>query len=274
MKDAINLLATLDANYIPYLNTMLFSALYSNPGEFFRVFILQNSIEPEELASTEKILGTRGELVSIRVDESRLEGAPTSDRYPPEIYYRIFAAKYLPEDVNRILYLDPDIIVNKPLRELYYMPMGSAYFAAATHIRAALHRFNELRIDMGADSPYINSGVILMNLSLLREEQNFKEVFDFIEAHKGRLFLPDQDIISGLYGHRIIELDRFKYNMTERLFEMSIAEGHGITLEDVRENAVIIHYIGRNKPWKSGYIGKLGVFYDETVQRMDNGNEA
>ena len=42
--------------------------------------------------------------------------------------------------------------------------MGTAFFAAATHIRGFLHRFNELRLDMDEDSPYINSGVMLMNL--------------------------------------------------------------------------------------------------------------
>lgn len=264
----MNILATLDENYIPYLNTMLFSLLHSNPDERFRVYILQNSIRPEALAGTEKILNGRGKLVSIFVDDTQLKGAPISDRYPLEMYYRIFAAKYLPKELDRVLYLDPDIIVNKPLHDLYSMPMGTAYFAAATHIRSALHRFNEIRLDMDEESPYINSGVMLINLDLLRAEQNTDDVFEYIKAHEGWLLLPDQDIISGLYGQRIITLDPFKYNMTERLFEMSRIEGRWMELEDVRENAAIIHYIGRNKPWKSSYKGKLGVFYDETVQKM------
>lgn len=56
--------------------------------------------------------------------------------------------------------------------------MNTAYFAAASHIRMLLHRFNELRLDMGEDSPYINSGVMLMYLQTLRAEQDTQEVFN------------------------------------------------------------------------------------------------
>ena len=40
-------------------------------------------------------------------------------------------------------------------------------------------------------------------------------------------------------------------------------DGGGIDLEWVRKNTVIIHYCGRNKPWKKNYIGQLGVFYQQ-----------
>ena len=109
---------------------------------------------------------------------------------------------------------------------------------------------------------------MLINLHRLRMEQKSSDVFDYIESHRGKLILPDQDIISGLYGDRIIPLDSYKYNMTERLFAFHIRIGDRMNIDYVRRNAVIIHYCGRNKPWKSGYVGKLNVFYDETVQRM------
>jgi lipopolysaccharide biosynthesis glycosyltransferase len=53
---------------------------------------------------------------------------------------------------------------------------------------------------MEEESPYINSGVTLMNIYLLRKEQCYKDVFDFIENKKTVLLLPDQAIISSLYG--------------------------------------------------------------------------
>ena len=264
----ICILATLDRNYIPCFCVMLHSLLYSNPGEQFEVYLLHDALLPDDVQPVERQLAGRGTLHPIRIDESQLAGAPTTDRYPLAIYYRIFAAKYLPQDLDRVLYLDPDLIVNKPIRPLYDMPMGTAFFAAASHIGNLLHFFNELRLDMDEQMPYINSGVMLLNLRQLRQEQDFRAVFDYIRAHKGKLMLPDQDIISGLYGERIIPLDPCRYNMTERLFLFHRQSGDRMDLDYVRQNAVIIHYCGRNKPWKSGYIGKLNVFYDETVARM------
>lgn len=270
----MNLLMTLDRNYVPQLNVMLFSALHCDSAAHFDVYLLHDEgLSEEDVAGTRVLLGQRGTLHLIRVDEDGLADAPTSDRYPKAIYYRIFAAKYLPDTLERVLYLDPDIVVRQSLRELYEMPMGTAFFAAATHIRGFLHRFNELRLDMDEDSPYINSGVMLMNLQALRVEQDTQAVFDYIDAHKGRLMLPDQDIISALYGQRILPLDPIRYNMTEKLFALHRRNGDGMTLEDVRQQSAVIHYCGRNKPWKPGYLGELNVFYNEAVSQMsENGH--
>lgn len=268
MKKDMNILVTLDANYIPYLNVMITSLLNHNRDCYFHVYLLHSSVGEEGVKGTRSILGTKGELIMINADNINLEGAPTTSRYPKEIYYRIFAAMYLPDTVDRILYLDPDIIVNGSLEKLYELPMENYYFAAASHTGTFLRKINELRLDMDEEALYINSGVMLMNLNLLRKEQNIEEVFDFIDKRKNQLILPDQDIISSLYGTKIYALDTFRYNMTENLFMLHDPFEKKLDLEWVRNNSVIIHYCGRNKPWKENYIGVLNTFYEETVSKM------
>ena len=133
----MNLLMTLDRNYVPQLNVMLFSALHSDSAAHFDVYLLHDEGQSEEdVAGTRVLLGQRGELHLIRVNEDGLADAPTSDRYPKAIYYRIFAAKYLPDTLERVLYLDPDIVVRQSLRELYEMayslPSIAAYLYKST----------------------------------------------------------------------------------------------------------------------------------------------
>lgn len=269
IQSNINILVTVDENYIPCLNVMLSSLIHSNPGQYFSVYLLHSSVQETALSETRRILGCHGDLTAIQVDDRMLDDAPTTSRYPKEIYYRIFAARYLPETVDRILYLDPDIIVNGSVADVYETPMEGYYFAAATHVRSFIRKFNELRLDMDEESPYINSGVMLMNLSLLRKEQNYADVFTFIGKYKKQLMLPDQDIISSLYGTRIHTLDAFRYNMTERLFMQHAPFDKDLNLKWVRDHSVIIHYCGRNKPWKDNYIGQLDIFYHQTVARMN-----
>lgn len=261
----LNLLVTLDENYIPYLNVMLYSLLQRNPQERFRVYLLHTNIPETALTRTRQLLGEQNPLIPVRAEGIGLDGAPTTPRYPKEIYYRIFAARYLPEDLDRILYLDPDLIVNGSLRKLYETPMEDYFFAAASHIGFILHRFHELRLDIEKESPYVNSGVMLMNLEKLRKEQRPQDVFDFIEEKKDMLVLPDQDIINCLYGTKIYALDTFRYNMTEPLFMHHSLLERDLDLDWVRKNSVIIHYCGRNKPWKSTYVGPLGCFYQEAA---------
>ncbi len=264
----MNILVTLDENYIPRLNVMLFTLIRSNPGYSFDVYLLHSGIRESALRSTEEVLGGAGRLIPTEARGLDLDGAPTTSRYTKEIYFRIFAARFLPDTLDRVLYLDPDLVVAGSLAELYNMPMENYFFAAASHTGALLQRMNSLRLDMDEASPYINSGVMLMNLELLRREQNYEDVFDFIERHRNLLVLPDQDIISGLYGSRIYSLDPFRYNMTERLFLLHAPFERGFDLDWVRKNSLIIHYCGRNKPWKENYLGELDVFYREAEELL------
>jgi len=267
-KKRINILVTVDENYIPYLNVMLTSLFNKNGDCWFDVYMLHTKVRESAVVETIEILKGRGELICISINNSVLENAPTTERYPKEIYYRIFAAKYLPDNLDRVLYLDPDIIINGSIKELYDTPLDGYYFAAASHTKEFLRKFNEVRLDMESGSPYINSGVMLINLDELRKKQDYQDVFCFIEKYKRKLLLPDQDIISSLYGKKILQLDAYKYNMTERMYRSNLFLDGVFDLNWVRDNSVIIHYIGKNKPWKSEYKGKLNIFYDETVAKM------
>lgn len=170
--ETANILVTVNKNYIPVLNVMLSSLLTSNPNCFFNIYLLQTNVTEHDISATQKIIMQQGKIFLIEANEKELDNAPTTSRYPQEIYFRIFAAKYLPHDIDRILYLDPDIIVNGKINELYNMEMGDNFFAAASHIGGLLQKVNEFRLDAQRNSPYINSGVMLMNLRELRIKQN------------------------------------------------------------------------------------------------------
>lgn len=283
-KDEMNVLVTLNSGYVPQLCVMLHSLVRCNPTRRIRLFVLHSSLTADDfdrigntlLRAEEKYgsprLGERCKVVTVNADALDLSNAPVTDRYPAEMYYRIFAARFMPEDVERVLYLDPDIIVNGSLGELYDCNMSGYLFAAASHVGTLMNKINEVRLDMDENAPYINSGVMLMNIALLRKKQNTDEVFAYIESHKKVLCLPDQDVISALYGPEIFPLNPYRYNMTERLFAFRVESELWKSLEKVRESSVIIHYCGRNKPWKKGYIGKLDVFYNEELKMMEDEN--
>lgn len=262
-----NILVTVDENYVPQMNVMLCSLKNSDKNCFFNVFVMNRNLGDEKLDGARKILGKSGKVISVKTEDSSLSGAPISDRYPKEMYYRIFAAKYLPENVDRILYLDPDLIVRKNLDELYDIDLDGYYYAAATHIRKFIHKINEKRLDLAPQSPYINSGVMMINLALLRKEQDFKTVFDYIEGHKKKLLLPDQDVLSAVYGEKIKPIDSFRFNMTERLYFLYRAGKEKINLDYVEKNSAIIHYCGKNKPWKDDYRGKLKKYYTAALEQ-------
>ena len=258
----MNILVTLNSGYLKPLCVMLKSLFTSHPDTHFEVYVLNKSLSCEDFEFLKtKLSGYNYLIHDIKVDDSMLKDAPVTDRYPHEMYYRIFAAQFLPENVEKILYLDPDLVILKNLDNLYNIKLGDNYFAAASHVGKALQKFNEIRLQIDNKGPYINSGVMLMNIKLLRQQQNYSAVFEYIEKNRHILFLPDQDIISAVYSDKIITIDPYIYNMTERLLNSPKSLVNNIDFNWVDKNSAIVHYCGRNKPWKENYIGTMDVFY-------------
>lgn len=265
-----HILVTLDRNYLKVLSVMLYSLSQSDPEGVYTVYVVNNTLTEEDFASLSALL-PRTELVNVQVPEDLLQNAPVSDRYPTEMYYRLFAARYLPQQLERILYLDPDLVVLHSLRSLYQIDFDGKLFAAASHIESRTFReLNRRRLHLSEHAKYLNSGVMMMNLALLRKESP-QTIIDYIQSHKATLLLPDQDVLNALYADRTVPLDPLVYNLGEkylRLKNLHLPPAEKLTLDWVRSNTAIVHYYGRNKPWKEHYRGSLGIFYHEWEQQL------
>ena len=201
----------------------------------------------------------------IEVKEEEFKEFPISSRYPLEIYYRLFASDLLPKTLDRILYLDVDIVVIQSLRELYNMDFESNLYIASSHVNECMTHLNAKRLGLKEDVPYINTGVLLMNLELLRKQLNKQDILNYVNAYKKNLVLFDQDVLTALYGDKTKLVDYRKYNLSERMMNFYNLRNprSRIDLDWVKKNSVIIHYCGRMKPWNGKYIGCLDCFYRE-----------
>ncbi len=268
----MNILVTINKSYVHQLNILLNSIKYSNPDEIFDVYIMYRNLRKQDMDII--ITGLDIEkfnLNFIQIPKSEIDKFPVyQKRYPVEIYFRIFAAKYLPQDLDRILYLDSDTLVINSLKELYNIDFDDNYFIAATHIKKLLHKFHEIRLNIKENEPYINTGVLLINLDKLRNENIEEKVVKYVQENEKKLMLPDQDIISALYGDKIKLVDALKYNLGERAWKLHNFNNpeNKITLRWICKNTVILHYYGKNKPWNKEYIGSLDLFYHKVEKKL------
>lgn len=265
-----NLLFCINSRYTEMLKVCLSSVVIHSSFDSMSVSIIYSSLRDSEIAEIKKLENSRLKINFIRFDDSVLSSSPTTGRYPKEIYYRLFAPVLLNDDIDRILYLDVDLICINSLVELYNTDISSVYYAACSHTRKILTKFNALRLglDISGECPYINTGVLLMNLTQLRKNFDSMKILDFIEKKGSSFILPDQDIIMGIYGDRIRLVDTLKYNLSDRILTLNNMTGgrRRLSLRDVAQNTSIIHYCGRCKPWKKYYNGRLGVFFETAVK--------
>ena len=129
----MNILVTLDRNYLPPLRVMLGSLLRNDPGETFEIYAIGDGLMPEDWAALEELCAGRGRIHPLEVPADLFADAPVARYWTRAMYYRLLAAELLPRSLDRVLYLDPDILVINPVRALYDTDLEGDLMAAATH---------------------------------------------------------------------------------------------------------------------------------------------
>lgn len=274
--DLINILVTLDHGYIEPLRVMLCSLCESNPNSKFRVFVVHSSLKPEDFERIHSaVVLEQCEIADIFVPLDKFPPLPFSARFPKEACYRILAAHILPADLDRVLYLDPDLVVINNIEPLYNLDLEGNYFAACSHAMIRpLQVYNRARLHMEPKSLYINSGIMLINLELLRKEQKLEPLYEYVQKYHKRLRFFDQDILNGVYNGQTLYISPLLYNLDEfyfKLFNLNPFKlKKNIDHKWVRENTVIIHFCGEFKPWEENYPGKFGkLFYEKFADKVN-----
>lgn len=261
----MNLLFSIDDMYVDHFKVMLYSLVRQTKNRKLEIYVLQKTLLKRH---TELIQYTQNLEVGyhpIIVGTEVFAQAPTTDRYPDTIYYRLLAHKFLPETLDRILYLDADMLCLNDFSSLYDMELGDQLYAAASHNTDGkfLDYVNKLRLkNVELESSYFNTGVLLMNLPAIRKVVHQQTILDYIMQNRGRLILPDQDILNGLYANLVKPIPDEIYNYDARYSLIyQLKSRNEWDLEWVINHTVFLHFAGRDKPWKKDYRGRYSGLY-------------
>lgn len=167
-------------------------------------------------------------------------------------YYRLFVAGILPDDIDRILYLDSDVIVRGSLKPLF--EQSEEYVAVEGVIdnwEGDISKFNRLRY--APSFRYINTGVLMIHLDYWRQENVQNRFVEFVSSNADRIVHHDQDVINAcLYGEK--KLIPFRYNVQDGFLfpnpNFLFYDQEDLLNMDI-ERPVIIHYCSPSKPWHS-----------------------
>ena len=272
----MNLLFSINASFRSLLQECVCSIVHRGGAAHYHAYVLHSDLTEVDQRAITAACPPQVEFHFVVVEESLFAGFPEFKRYPRQIYYRLAAPLLLPKEIDRVLYLDVDTIVINSLLPLYNASFEGNLFMACTHTKKMLTKMNRLRLGIDCDTPYINTGVMMMDLAALRKEFSIEDVRRYAEEKKDVLLLPDQDILTALYGNRVKLLDSMIYNLSDRTLNLYNADptNEKRDLAWVRAHSVVIHYFGRNNPWKENYRGILDIFYYENKQSSDKGREA
>lgn len=259
----MNIAIALNQNYFRYAFVLIDSILCNHPETELSFYLLNVDLREDQIRKIRDYASKYGaEIWDTKIiNELFPEDLPLPDeRFSKEIYFRLAMADVIPEDVERILYLDVDTVVIQNIEEMYHLDFGDAYFMACKEHHDAFEDsrgvlFNE-RLKKGYT--YFNSGVILMNLKALRENGFYlKKYLELLQPILPYTTCPDQDLLNYVHPENISYLDaehyvdQNPYNLFAR-YAWNLRKSY----EQVKEEARIIHYSGF-KPWNAN-----GLRYD------------
>lgn len=163
----------------------------------------------------------------------------------------------LPDDVERALYLDSDIIVLKDIFEFYNRSFEDKYFVACPDVSAewGIRDYQKNVLSLPENHIYFNSGVLLLNIKKLRENTTAEGILSVANKFNGKLMYYDQDMLNILYTGKVKYAD-VRYNYQNH----GIKKGNPAPELDV----AIMHYVGFLKPWKWRSMDRLSKYYWHT----------
>ena len=165
-------------------------------------------------------------------------------------FYRLFCTKYLPENLEKIIYLDADVYcINNPVSilinsfEKLDCSDSSVSFSTEKYQSEDNTDFKRLKL---SGNKYFNAGVMLLDLKKTREDNFLTKSVNLINEIKEEAIYWDQDILNKYYDGDYFELDEglnFKINLIGKDYSEIL------NTDKLSKEIYFVHYSGKFKPW-------------------------
>lgn len=189
-------------------------------------------------------------------------------------YYRLFIENYLPKTLDRLVYLDADIVCLKnPIpylnQELDKLEKSQSLVAARTEV---LKREVDKRYVNNSDTPwvrlsineeYFNAGIMLINFKKWIEEGYTSKFLTKLKELNSKIIMWDQDVLNAVINGGYSKLSLF-FNFKDNDLE-SRKDKNTYNFEDI----IFYHFAGSGKPWKTnGAFRRSSYLYHSNYRKI------
>ena len=259
----MNILYASNNEYAPFLGISLYSLLKNNADvEYIDIYVLDNGISDKNILHLEKMTEQFHRKISF-IDISNLEKRfcfqINSNGYNITTFARLFLSDLLPQNVDKVLYLDSDIIIQTSIKGLWDTDITDFLLAAIPEVY--MPEKKKAYIDLAKDDIYYNAGVLLINRRNWEKESLKKSFLQYYQKMSGSLLYNDQDIINHCCKGKITSIHP-KYNFEPNVYYFPYSymkkinkyyfSGSKQEYKEMIANPAIIHFLGDERPWVIG----------------------
>lgn len=224
-----------------------------SPNEEFNVYVIGVDLSEKSI----------NKLLSIKLDKLNLKFIQYKNKYKDlhsSTLSHVSSAAFIKFDIpnilnnkDKVLYIDCDTLINKKggVEQLFNTDIKDVYAGVVEDIPILYINYNK---KLGVEN-YFNSGMMLMNLDLMRKDKVTEKLIDCKMKYCDEFL--DQDAFNRVLDKKVKYLP-YKFNYLS-IYDAPIY--YNYYDYDEKSNPVIIHFASINKPWKSAVINYSDIWY-------------
>lgn len=230
-----------DRSYLNAFYALVSSLVMNHSNGLFELHVIADGLTPDEKEKIKgRVLDSGHCLTFYEVDPSLVKQFVISGKWTSVVYYRLFFSTLVRESIQRLLYLDCDIVAIKSLWSLYTIeldnyPVGAVY---DNYVKKQPY------IGISTEGEYFNSGVLVMDLEKWRDQKISEKCFQYLLNHPERILYVDQCALNAVLKNNWKKLEN-RFNLMYSVLPEGLDK---YQLQEFLEDGVVVHFT-LQRPW-------------------------
>ena len=253
----MDIVACTDNGYVMPTGVMMFSVCCNNADVDIVFHIIAGGVGAEGKEKLIKTIKPFKNKSIIFYDGVKLD---TSDfplmkncHYPISAFFRLFLAELLPTELEKVIYLDVDIIVRQSLLPLWNVDLGGYSLAAVPDWWCEKCTDFSERLGYPKELGYFNSGALLINLEYWRSHNVFNDFIEYMKQRADNILFADQDVLNYIFRESKMTLP-IKYNFASHIIWKCVKvyydeKEYNQAVQEALHDCTILHFTTTTKPW-------------------------
>lgn len=256
IEQKIHVVFTIDKNYAQHCAVALASLFFNNASEDFYIHIITDEPDASAIVKLKRFLSSYSDCHHsiIAISHSAIRDAPVTHHISLATYFRLFIPETLPTELDRVLFIDSDIIIRHNIRSLWEIDLDGCTHAGS--IAAGMDDYPS-ELGLPPNTLYFNAGMLLINLKAWRGLNLFERGCKLLKEEPERLKWWDQDVLNILLYDSWKAID-LTWNAQPFIFDgtLNSESSHYERYQRFNylkalNNPSIVHFVGggSSKPW-------------------------
>ena len=268
--EPLHLAVAFDQNYITPFYVLITSIFQNSQGRPYHIHTIATGISDREKDDITSFVRQQQSVISFyELDSASVAGLvlPKDKYFTAAVYYRLLLPALVPATVEKLLYLDTDIVVIGNLAELYQTDISGYSLGAVAEVNATRNRPDLGIYEVGT---YFNSGVMLINVAEWRQQQVSEKATRFLRDYPEKIVWADQDALNVVLMNNYVKLPG-RFNVIPFDIPRLLPKNkYAAFLKD----KVVIHYtLKEHKPWDMQSINPFRYLYYKYLKQSPRAYE-